>query len=469
MGRIFVRLLLLDLAWSVFAFGGVYPWVYWPAAILAAGLGLWGIAATHAWHDRYCRRALICLGLVAVTLACQIVPLPRAWFLRLTPAADTVLTQVDIQYLLHPPAEHALSLAPGDTAIVLAVFLALGLLLVGALAVFGRWDAEWFVQRLVPLGGLLAAVGVIQRALMVTAAKDDPVLIYGFWTLKQGGHIFGPFINRNHFAGWMVMALPLVIAHACSVAEVSGPPRRGGWRRFVHWTTTTEANRSIALGGAIVAMGTSLVFTGSRSGMGSFIVAVAVLAYFVMRRLAAGGARRLLLGYLGVMVAAAVAWSGIGGVIDRFAATGGDLQFRIFAWRDTLHIIRDFPLWGVGFGGFLTAMLSYQSFARTMFFADAHNDYLQIAAEGGVLVGVPAVLCLVALVLGIRGRVRRLRDDRASYWVRAGAIAGLTGIAAQSLFDFSLQIPANTLLFVVLIALALHRPAGAESRRGATR
>ena len=103
-------------------------------------------------------------------------------------------------------------------------------------------------------------------------------------------------------------------------------------------------------------------------------------------------------------------------------------------------------------------MLVYQSGSRELMYAEAHNDYLQLLAEGGVLLA-GAVMGLVAVCgAGIRNRLRSGQDDVLTYWVRRGAIAGLAGAAAQSVVEFSLQMPGNAVLFVLLTALALHRP-----------
>jgi O-antigen ligase len=92
-----------------------------------------------------------------------------------------------------------------------------------------------------------------------------------------------------------------------------------------------------------------------------------------------------------------------------------------------------------------------------MHFREAHNDYLQLAAEGGVLLGIPALAAVVLLVRAIRKRFRDDSDDRMTYWLRFGATTGLVAIALQSAVDFSLQMPGNAVLFVVLCAAALHR------------
>lgn len=121
-------------------------------------------------------------------------------------------------------------------------------------------------------------------------------------------------------------------------------------------------------------------------------------------------------------------------------------------------MIRDFPLAGTGLNTFGTAMLSYQTSQRDMHFQEAHNDYLQVAAEGGLLLAVPAALALLMLVLAIRQRFALRQGDGMTYWLRVGATTGLIAVGMQSLVEFSLQMPGNATFCVVLMAIALHEP-----------
>jgi O-antigen ligase len=159
-----------------------------------------------------------------------------------------------------------------------------------------------------------------------------------------------------------------------------------------------------------------------------------------------------------VVFAGATFWAGAGTVAARFSRAGGDVGGRVAAWQDTWRIVGDFTMFGTGFGGYRRAMTVYQTHDREALYAQAHNDYLQLLAEGGLLVTVPVVVLGVFVCGGIIRRVKAGDADPVTYWLRRGAIAGLIGIAAQSLVEFSLQIPGNTILFVVLTALALHRP-----------
>src|SRR5919201_3210820 len=91
------------------------------------------------------------------------------------------------------------------------------------------------------------------------------------------------------------------------------------------------------------------------------------------------------------------------------------------------------------------------------FFAQAHNDYIQLAAEGGMLLTVPAVLCLAIFIADVRRGMRGTWNDTTG-WLRAGAVASLIAIAFQETVEFSLQMPGNAALFAVVCAIALHRP-----------
>ena len=134
------------------------------------------------------------------------------------------------------------------------------------------------------------------------------------------------------------------------------------------------------------------------------------------------------------------------------------IRLRQDIWSVTARIIRDFPLTGTGLNTFGTATLAYQVSHLDMHYAEAHNDYLQLAAEGGVLLSAP-VLAAVVFTIGI---IWRRFDEGGggseSFWPRLGAVTGLMAVALQSLVDFSLQMPGTAVLFVVFLAVALHRP-----------
>ena len=445
--------LLATLAWGVLSFGAVYPWAYWPLAAACAALGIWGIVATQAWRDPRTRLLTAALTAIGLAIAIQLIALPYAWLSSLSPGVDRFLRAYQIAY--HPSAVHPLSIDPRATAATLALYIAFALFLIGLSRGIRRIGLDWLATQLMGLGLGLAVVGVVQKAF---AVPDDP-LVYGFWKPQHGGNPFGPFVNRNHFAGWMVMALPVVIGYACAVFQTSRRASRSGWRDTLQWFATVDANRFTLLAVAVLVMATSLVLTGSRSGVASFGVALMVLGWFALRHLQAGRTRWVLVGSFMLLLAGSLGWAGIDRTVDRFNRAPAELEGRFSAWRDTERIIADFPVFGTGLGTYAQAMLLYQTRGRDVMYAEAHNDYIQLAAEGGLIVAIPLLFACGVMALTIRRRLRPGDDDPMTAWIRAGSLAGIAAIAAQSVVEFSLQMPGNAAMFVVLLAVALHRRA----------
>jgi O-antigen ligase len=208
----------------------------------------------------------------------------------------------------------------------------------------------------------------------------------------------------------------------------------------------------LAIAGAtmVIGIGVSL----SRSGALALVTAAAVL-------LAAGRTRVSRQGTAwaaGVSVLAGLVLVTLGqfaALLERVAdAAATGRPGRLAIWHDTLAAARDFWLTGSGAGTYTQLMIIYQTADRAYYFNQAHNHYLQVLAEGGVLLGVPVALAMVAFV---RLAARRLRDDRSGiFWIRAGSAAGLAAIAMQSGWETGLRLPANAELAAVLAALALH-------------
>lgn len=253
------------------------------------------------------------------------------------------------------------------------------------------------------------------------------------------------------------MVIPLVAAYGWALVQVSSGHRVRGAAEWLRWLTSVEGNRSLLVLSTLLIMLVAVALTASRSGLVAASVGLVALLVFLWKSLAAR-ARGLVTAVLVVVFAAATLWAGAGTLVARFSTAGGDAGGRLSAWQDTIHIVGDFTMFGTGLGGYKRAMMLYQTQDREALYVQAHNDYLQLLAEGGLLVTVPAVVLSAFIIGGIVRRVRAGDDDPITHWLRRGAVAGLIAIAAQSVVDFSLQIPGNTVLFVALLALALHRP-----------
>ncbi len=470
-------LILFIVAWGALAFGAIYDWARWPLLAACAMAGAWGFAR-RVPHERRRVNLPVLAGLVLVALAVsvQLVPLDRETLREWSPATHEFLKQYDLRYAMaagndsvesrvpSPDAElgsgqdapawsrHPLSIDPPRTWVGLACLAGFGFMLLGLARGIGGRDLRVFAPGIVFLGVLMSMIGIVQKALW--SGK-----VYGFWEpVNKGVVAFGPFINRNHFAGWMLLALPVAVGYFASLVAKGMVGVKPGWRNRVIWFSTPDASRAVLTGFGILVMGFALTLTLSRSGISCFLLAMVLSAFNVLRRQTSTTKGRLLGTYLALVFVAAVAWVGIDAIGARFAEVDWALGGRTGAWEDAWRIHASFPWFGTGLNTYGSATLLLQQFEKgTAHYIEAHNDYLQLLVEGGWLVTVPA-LVLIALFAGqVRKRFREARDDRTGYWIRLGAVTGIVAIAFQEIVEFSLQMPGNAALFTVLCAVAMRR------------
>lgn len=450
---------LLALAWGAAAFGGVYPWGYMPLLIAAAVLGCAGLIAGRA---RLPATLLFAFVLVAAAVLVQLIPLSADTIASISPHTLRIQRERNLRAAIGAQQSFSLSIEPQRTWLALAFFGSFALLTAGAARMLTRESARRLAAGLTILGAVMAIGGIVQRATFNGQ-------LYGVWPLVQGGTPFGPFINRNHFAGWMLLVLPLAIGLLASMVVRAMPGAAADLRSRVLWFATDAANKVILTAFVVAAMTLALTLTLSRSGIASIAIAMIFASAAMMRR--HGGPRRFVTPAF-ILTAAAIAFAAVGvdRIASRFAVAGSiDLEGRRAIWLDAWRMLNDFWLTGSGLNTFGVAALFYQVRLKGSHMQEAHNDYLQLATEGGLLVGLPVAIAIAAAIIAIR---RRLRADEGSiWWIRIGAISGLLAIAAQSLVEFSLQIPANAALFAVVLGIALHdsaRSAGGRPGKAST-
>jgi len=198
----------------------------------------------------------------------------------------------------------------------------------------------------------------------------------------------------------------------------------------------------------------------SRSGILALTMVTLAFAWSLPGARSTGTVRFARVVVCALMLVGLVVWVGPDLVAQRFAGdTGATLWGRVATWRDALRIARDFPLVGTGVNTFRTAMLTYQTSDRINYWSEAHNDYLQILAEGGIMLAALAAAAAAAVAATIRRRFSHETPSHPSYWIRLGAVMGILAIAVQDVVEFSLQIPGDAALFAVLVGIAIYQPA----------
>ena len=450
--------MLLGIGWGGFAFGAVYPWAYVPLLLCACLCAVW-MGATSPSFLRRNTEVAVGLGVVASVVLFQLVPLKISTLAMISPAFPALLQSYVLGFASPAPdARHPLSISPGASAVGLMCLVSFGALLLTLSAKLDRRAIVTIVRGVAVIGTLMALVGIVQAPFYVEK-------IYGLWTPFARGPLdaFGPFVNRNHFAGWMLMGLPLTFGYLMSGVHRQPGHLKAGVRARIVWLSSAEASEVLLLATASLIMGLSVVLTRSRSGLIGLTIAVLLTVAWIARS-STGWRRSSSVAFGLFLLAFSVWWAGFAPTATRFGDLGAALGDRIGIWRDAWNIGRRFPFTGTGLNTFGIATLFYQTHNLRLHFAQAHNDYLQLFAEGGLLLCVPAGITVFLFAHRVRSRLGEDRETGSMIWIRRGAIAGLVAIATQEVGEFSLQMPGNAFLFVILSAIALASPEAGEMR-----
>ena len=258
----------------------------------------------------------------------------------------------------------------------------------------------------------------------------------------------GPFVNRNHFAGYMEMLIPIPLALALSRGAVRNEAR-------------------LFFGFAAAIMSIALVASLSRGGMVSLLAGLLFLAAVTVsqrrgRAHSAPDSRSsfrpaLVIIVILVGIAAGVIWIGADSDLLRRLLedplTTANSTDRRGVWGDTLTMFRANPIFGIGLGAFETVYPFYGRGDGSLIIQFAHNDYLQVLSDGGVVGGAIALWFLLVLSRGMAQAARASKPFMRALGV--GSAAGIFALLVHSIFDFNLQIPSNALLFLVLSAIVL--------------
>ena len=315
-------------------------------------------------------------------------------------------------------------------------------------------------ERLGALANVLIIFGMAMSvfALMQHFTWDGRI----YWIRPTPWNVaFGPFVNRNHYAGYMEMLAPLPLA-----LILGRGVRKESWLFY---------------GFAAAIMGLSIFISLSRGGMVSLMAGIAFATVMSARRSMKSerGARKsFMIRRMGVAAAITLAilfgafWIGAEKLVNRAAQSvdqmkeNADPQAALFyrqeIWKDTLKMFSARPILGAGLGAYESVFPIYARHDGMFVVNYAHNDYLQALSDAG-LVGGALALCFIVLIF--RAVARGLRSEDPLLGALAlGCGAGVFSLLTHSLFDFNLQIPSNALLFLFLSAVITSIAAGSDRR-----
>lgn len=432
--RVIFVLLTVMMIFSVIAYGGVDVWVIGVNSILAGLIVVFWL--TDAWKTGEFR-------FNSSFLQIPILSLIVIGIIQLLPFGDASKANE----ILTIPAVRALSLNPYLTRLfVIQLLIAFLFFSAGLTYINNRNRFQSIVLTIIIFSSVISFFGILQFL-------GNPEAIYGMRSTPNSIP-FGPFFNRHHFAAFMEMTLGLTLG--------------------LLFGDATRQNKKIFLIIAAVVMGMSILLTGSRGGMVSFlgVLGFVILANFINnRKIKDKNAnedvkdfflrRNLILfgGGFALVVLLFVAVLFVGGdqsLLRGFGLSGveGDISTgRSHFWWVALQIFFDHPIIGSGFDSYGVAFTHYDTWSGAYRVEQAHNDYLQILADGGVL----SFICIAAFIILLFKRgVRAIKNYSDKFVMNGaiGALAGCFGILIHSFFDFPLRTPSNALFFLMMAVLA---------------
>jgi O-antigen ligase len=316
-----------------------------------------------------------------------------------------------------------------DTRMDLDLLAAYAIVLFLATQVF-RTSDQWrsFVWFIMIFGFLMAVFGILQQ---VTFNGK----LYWFREMRYGGIPFGPYVNRNHFAGFIELVVPIAL-----VPLIVGKVRKERWYLVAIF--------------ALLPIG-ALFLSASRGGVVSFGVEVGVLVLMILLR-RTGGQHVLAGGLVLLLAFLLVSWLGVKQVLGRFSSlqslevTSGK---RASMRQDTWRIFLDHRWTGTGLGTLQTVFPAYETNYDGKIVNHAHNDYLEGLAETGIAGGLcGAVFLGILFFVSLRQLLQRDKPFAAA--LHLSGLVACSGFLVHSLVDFNLHIPANALLFLLMAHLA---------------
>lgn len=408
------------IAFAVLSHGAVEPWAL---GILEAAAGIllvfWAVLFLFSKKETQVVLPSLLFPLVAfaVLAAAQLI-------FRLT--ASPFTTRIELQLLL---------------AVLIVFFLA-----AQAFRTLADWRKfAWFVMI---FAFLVAGLGILQH--LTFNGK-----LYWFREMHYGGIPFGPYVNRNHFAGFAELVLPMSF-----VPLLLGKVRR-------------ERLAIVAML-AIIPL-SALLLSASRGGIISFGAELAFLVLVLLLQRTAG--RHLVAGGVVLLLAfLTVSWLGVTQILSRFSSLQTlevSQDKRASMRHGTWNIFLDHPLLGTGLGTLQQVYPPYETLYDGKVVNHTHNDYLEALANTGLLGGLCCAWFLATLFIGA---LRFLKSGSHSFAniLRLCGWTACWGLLVHSLVDFNLHIPANLLFFLLMALLAtadireaLPAKARVRTRRGA--
>ncbi|MFZ2054762.1 MAG: O-antigen ligase family protein [Candidatus Aminicenantales bacterium] len=382
-------------------------------------------------------------------LLLQIVPLPRFIVSLLSPGSTAYQQAYALDF--EKTKFLSFSLIPSLTlekALELVAYFLVGFVLLKTMTTR---------RRIIRIYSVLIAVGAFEAfyGLFELYSKNPRILFYR--KMHNLDSVTGTFVNRNHLSGYLEMVIPLAIGLIISRIDLFSL-KNLSWREKLLRLAERGLATNLILLFAVVLMSVAVVFSKSRSGV--FVLVLIFILFFgltaIYFEIYTFRKKRVknFLRVAFVLVLIISLYVGIDSVLQRFSLDKLLHEGRPVYWAATLRTFAGFPLFGTGLGTFGALAAPIQGAEGPLALEHAHNDYLEYLSELGVI-GSLLLLGGILFSLGASFNAWRTRKHPEVKGLALGGIVSLAAILVHSATDFNLHIPANMLLFSVILALTM--------------
>jgi O-antigen ligase len=387
----------------------------------------------------------ILFTLFLILLLFQMIPIPL-WMVKiLSPKAYELRHALSVQdsQMMIQNSKFSISIMPFATKIEFLKWLTLGglflFLLYGRSLGIGSRKVSHFTLVIFLMGVFESLYGMFEFF-----SGRQQIL-----HLKGVPFVTGTFINRNYFAGYLLMVIPLSMGFLFYREST----KKG---RFMKWRQRLAAldGKTVLIAFGVMVMILGLLFSASRMGILSLLLAFSLITLLfgdLQKGRKFSKASVLILG-LGILWGV---WIGFDAVIGRFFNVSDDFKSRWMIWGNTFDLVRDFPVIGSGLGTFSQIFPMYRSFHIRSLVTHAENDFLQLASEVGLVgIGLLSILFILLFYKAVSG-IRSLSNSEPRRYIGLGGLVGILALMFHSLAERNIQVPANAFLFTFIFGMVL--------------
>ncbi|MCP4020825.1 MAG: O-antigen ligase family protein, partial [Desulfobacteraceae bacterium] len=429
------------------AFGTVEPWSYAIMEILTAfALLLFFLSVIRKDDELYKVPGIIPLILLLSYVLFQLIPLPPEVVKFLSPTAYDIQLNTNIFTNVQ-----TMTLSLNSKATLSEFFRYSTYVMFYVLTVQHLKDKVLLRNTALIItlfGGLLAFSSILQFYL------TDHMALW-FRHSPNNSIIVGPYINHNHYAGLMEMIFPIVLAlfffYRPRIKNTSL------FKGVAEILSHEKANIHILIGTAALLIITSIFVSLSRSAMICTFFSLILFTFLLIRRNVSKGNTIMIVGVI-MMTALCIGWFGWDQIFERFAklknAQGIIHETRFDFWQDSKKMLDDYKIAGSGFGTFIHTYPSYRTLKAPHTLTHAHNDYMELISEGGIIAFTLLALFFIVFIYRTYTQFSKRKQAIAIY-LYMGSITSILAMLLHSFTDFNTHIGANGLWFFFVMGFAV--------------